>query len=147
MDAPREGRFNCSREWRCPRTPLLFVVAVNALVTCTMQACSQGLLRGYQRPSYLEGIPLLQYANGTMIFMEGSVDEAKNLSTLKDLIADFSGLQIDHTKSAFLCGKPRWWHLRRGGGVPLVMSQYVFSTIPLFHLSVFKVQARVRKRL
>ena len=33
--------------------------------------------------------------------MEGSVEEARNLSTLLDLFTDFSGLQINHTKSAF----------------------------------------------
>ena len=69
---------------------------------CTIQACLQGMLRGYQTRSYLEGIPLLQYVNDTMFFMEGSMEEAKNLSTLLDLFADVSGLQINHSKLAFM---------------------------------------------
>ena len=45
---------------------------------------------------------MLQYADDTTFFIEGSVEEAKNLSTLLDLFADFWGLQINRAKSAFV---------------------------------------------
>ena len=51
-------------------------------------------------PSY--DIPLLRYADEIMFFIEGLVDEARNLSILLDLFVNFSGLQINHTKSAFV---------------------------------------------
>ena len=86
----------------CPLAPLLFILAVDALVTCIMQVCSQGLLKGYQTPSYLDYIPLLQYADGIMFFIEGSMEEARNLSIVLDLFADFLGVQINRTKLAFL---------------------------------------------
>ena len=46
--------------------------------------------------SYLECTPLLQYADDTIFFTEGLVEEAKNPSTLFDLFANFSGLYIKH---------------------------------------------------
>ena len=52
--------------------------------------------------SYVDGIPLLQKVDDTMFFIEGLVEEARNLSTLVDLLMDFSGLLINCVKSAFL---------------------------------------------
>ena len=86
----------------CPLAPQLFVLAVDVLITCTTQACSQGRLRGFQTGCYLEVISLLQYADGTIFFMIGSMEGARNLSTQQDLFADFFGLQINHVKSAFV---------------------------------------------
>ena len=86
----------------CPLAPLLFVLAVDALAMCTLQAYSHGMLTGYKTRSYSEGIPLLQYANNTKFFIEGSREEARNLSTLMDLFANFSGLQINWAKSTFV---------------------------------------------
>ena len=53
-------------------------------------------------PSYLEGIPLLQYVHDITFCKEGSAEEARNLTILLYLFADFSGLQINHAKSIFL---------------------------------------------
>ena len=41
------------------------------------------------------GIPLLQYADDTLFFMEGSMEEAKNLLALLDVFADCSGLFLN----------------------------------------------------
>ena len=49
-----------------------------------------GLLWGFQRMIYLEHIPLLQYANATMLFKDSFV-EVGNLPMLLDLFADFFG--------------------------------------------------------
>ena len=52
--------------------------------------------------SYPDGVPLVQYADDTTFFIQGSVEEARDLSIFLDLFADFSGLLINRTKSAFL---------------------------------------------
>ena len=52
--------------------------------------------------NFLEGVPLLQYADDTTLFIEGLVEEARHLSTLLDLFTDFLGLQINRVKSAFV---------------------------------------------
>ena len=46
------------------------------LATCTTQACSQGMVRGYRTRSYLEGIPLLEYVDDTMFFKESLVERS-----------------------------------------------------------------------
>ena len=61
----------------------------------------RGSLKGFQTHSQLSGIPLLQYADDTMFFMEGSVEEAKNLSALLDVFANCSGLHLIREKSEF----------------------------------------------
>jgi len=68
----------------------------------TNQACARYLLKGFQTASYPTDIPLLQYANNTTFSMEGSVEEAKNLSMLLDIFANVSGLQINRAKSVFV---------------------------------------------
>ena len=49
-----------------------------------------------------KGYPLLLYKDNTTFFMEGSVEEARDLSTLLDLFPDFASLQINWAKSAFV---------------------------------------------
>ena len=48
------------------------------------------------------GIPLLQYTDDITVFIEVSVEETKELSTLSDIFVDFWELQINRTQSAFL---------------------------------------------
>ena len=79
----------------CPLAPLLFVLSVDALAICTTQACFHERLRGFHTISYLAGIPCFQYADYTTFSMEGSGEEAKNLSALVDLFVDVSGLKIN----------------------------------------------------
>ena len=74
----------------CPLAPLLFVLAVDAFAAFTMQAYVQGLLKGYPKPSHPDEIPWLQYVVDIMFSIEGSVKEARNLSTLLDLFEDSS---------------------------------------------------------
>ena len=61
VDSPTKGR-------EAGMPTCLLVLVVDALFTCTMQACSQGLLRGYQTPSYPDGIPFMQYADDNAFF-------------------------------------------------------------------------------
>ena len=92
----KEGVLNSSTI-ECPMALLLFLLAVNDLI-----GCSNGLLKGFQMPSYPEGFPLLQYTDDTTFFMEISVEEAINLSILLDLFVEFSSLQINQAKFYFL---------------------------------------------
>ena len=86
----------------CALAPLLFVLAVDALTTCTTLACSQAVLGGFQTQSASAGIPLLQFAVDTTFFIEGLMEEARNLYALLELFADFSELQINCAKSALV---------------------------------------------
>ena len=86
----------------CPLAPLLFILAVDALVACTSQVCLRGALTGFQSASLLGGIPLLQYADDTTFFIQGSMTAAQALSTMMDIFSDFSGLQLNRAKSTFV---------------------------------------------
>ena len=69
----------------CPLNPLLFVLVVDALPTCTMQACIQGLPSGYQMPSYPNGVPLIQYTDDTTFFYKilgEGIEESENYVVL-----------------------------------------------------------------
>ena len=105
MNGHSEGRWiQLQRGIRhgCLLAPLLFVLAKDSLAICTNQVCMHGLLKGFQMPSYPTSIPLLQCADDTTFFSKGSRDEAKNISTLLDLFTNFSSLQINGAKQAFV---------------------------------------------
>ena len=53
-----------------------FVLAVDPPATCTSQACSNDILRGFQKASYPKGSPQPQYADDTTFFREGFVEVA-----------------------------------------------------------------------
>ena len=55
----------------------------------------------FQILSYPTGIPLLQYADYTIFFMESSVEEVIYLSMLLICFADCLGLQINFPKLVF----------------------------------------------
>ena len=101
---PRGGWIHPQRGiWQsCPLAPLLFILAAETLVVCTERLCVQGLLVGFQTAGWYGGVPLLQYADDTIFFMEGSVEAAEKVSTLLDMFSNFSGLSLNRAKSTFI---------------------------------------------
>ena len=71
---PQGGWIHPQRGIRqgCPLAPLLFILAADALAVCTLQLCRRGSLVGFQSPGVPTGVPLLQYADDTMFFIQGS---------------------------------------------------------------------------
>ena len=82
--------------------PLLFILAVDVLAVCTLQVCSHGALIEFHSACLLEGIPLLQYAENTTFFIQGSMAAAQTLSTIMDIFSDFSDLRLNRAKSTFV---------------------------------------------
>ena len=91
---PQGGWIHPQRDIRrgCPLAPLLFILAADALAVCTVQLCRKGHLAGFQSPGILGGIPLLQYADDTTFFIQGSWAAAHTLSAMMDIFSDLSGL-------------------------------------------------------
>ena len=98
---PYGGWFQPQRGIRqgCPLAPLLFILAVDTMVFCTTQLCSRGHLSGFQTASIPGGIPLLQYADDTTFFIQGSETAACTLSMMMDVFTDLFGLQLNRAKS------------------------------------------------
>ena len=69
---------------------------------CTMQLSWHGSLTGFQSPSIPDGVPLLQYADDTTFFIQGSWAAAHTLSTMMYIFSDFSGLKLNREKSSFI---------------------------------------------
>ena len=88
---PQGGWIHPHRSIRqgCPLSPLLFILAADALAVCTLQLCHRG-------------IPLLQYADDTTFFIQGSWAAVHTLSTMMDIFSDCSGLQLNRAKSFFI---------------------------------------------
>ena len=86
----------------CPLAPLLFILAADALAVCTSQLCSSGAFAGFQSPNIHGGIPLLQYADDTTFFIQGSWAAAHTLSIMMDIFSDFLGLHLNRAKSSFI---------------------------------------------
>ena len=83
----------------CPLAPLLFILAVDTLAFCMTRLCSRGQLSGFQTASIPGGIPLLQYADDTTFFIQGSETAARTLSMMMDVFTDLSSLQLNRAKS------------------------------------------------
>ena len=86
----------------CPLAPLLFILAVDALAVCTERLCARGLLSGFQTAGWPGGVPLLQYADDTIFFIEGLREATERTSALLEMFFDFSGLRLNRTKSTFI---------------------------------------------
>ena len=101
---PQGGWIHPQRGIRqgCPLAPLLFILAADALAVCTLQLCRSGAFGGFQSSNIPSGIPLLQYADDTTFFIQGSWAAAHTLSIMMDIFSDFSGLLLNRAKSSFI---------------------------------------------
>ena len=69
---------------------------------CTLQLCCSGTFAGFQSSNIPGGIPLLQYADDTTFFIQGSWAAAHTLSIMMDIFSDFSSLRLNRAKSSFI---------------------------------------------
>ena len=98
---PQEGWIHPQRGIRqgCPLAPLLFILAADTLAICTERLSIRGYHAGFQTTGRPGGIPLLQYADGTAFFIRGSTVAEHHIATMLDIFSDFSGLQLNKSKS------------------------------------------------
>ena len=101
---PQGGWFQPQRgiQQGYPLAPLLFILAVDTLAFCTTRLCLRGHLLGFQMTSISGGIPLLQYADDTTFFIQGSEIAARTLSMMMEIFTDFSGLELNRAKSTIV---------------------------------------------
>ena len=50
-----------------------------------------------------DGLSVLQYADDTIIFMDDSIEEAKNMKLILSTFEQLSGLKINYHKSELYC--------------------------------------------
>ena len=93
--------FHCMRGVRQgdPLSPLLFVIVADFLQSILNDARMNNRL-SLPIPSLSDqDFPILQYADDTLIFMNGDIDEHNNLKDILSSLADSSGLQVNFDES------------------------------------------------
>jgi len=93
--------FHCRRGVRQgdPLSPLLFVLAADFLQTILNRAKQQGLLSLPINLVHSQDFPLLQYADDTLIFMEGDARQLFFLKALLNSFAESTDLNVNYNKS------------------------------------------------
>ena len=83
---------------------------VSTIAFCSSNGCSRHVHDSnmlarhaprFANTKFSSGYPIAAVRRCHYFFIEGSVEEARNLSTLLDLFMDFSGLQINRAKINF----------------------------------------------
>jgi hypothetical protein len=97
-------RFQCLRGVRQgdPLSPLLFVLAADFLQTLVNRAKDLGLLKLPLPIQSDNDFPILQYADDTLIVMEGDTRQLFFLKTLLQNFSESTGLKVNYNKSMML---------------------------------------------
>jgi hypothetical protein len=99
----------------CPLSPLLFVIAMDALSTMFQQALDDGRLRGVEVPAlFQQGMHSL-YADDIAIIMQEDQNSLRELMQILTTFGEASGLQINwqKTNAAYLATLPLPPYLHR----------------------------------
>jgi hypothetical protein len=87
----------------CPLAPLIFNLAVDGLVRYACKLSEAGIIRGYSISSRRAMVPILQYTDDTVFFVEGTRAEAQALCYMVKIFGDISGLKLNGEKSSLVC--------------------------------------------
>jgi retron-type reverse transcriptase len=82
-----------------PLSPILFNIVVDMLAILIKRAKSKGQIEGVISHLVDDGLSILQYANDTILFMEHSLEKARNMKLLLRAFEELSGLKINFHKS------------------------------------------------
>ena len=93
--------FHCKRGVRQgdPLSPLLFVLATDFIQTILNRARINHLLSLPVTLPSDEDFPILQYADDTLIFMKGDINELNNLKDILSSFAESTSLGVNFDKS------------------------------------------------
>jgi hypothetical protein len=84
-------------------SPILFNIAADMLALLINRAKADGQIRGVIPHLVDDGSSILQYADGTIIFLDHDLEQAKNLKLLLCAFEQLSGLKINFHKSEVFC--------------------------------------------
>ncbi|KAL5702584.1 hypothetical protein ACHQM5_027786 [Ranunculus cassubicifolius] len=111
-----EGYFSSSRGLRQgdPLSPLLFTLVAEVLTQCFIRAQEATLINGFQVENGRDKIPVLQYADDTLVFLDAKTDEVGYLKSLLLWFELASGLQINVQKTTVfnVNESPTWEDIR-----------------------------------
>lgn len=128
--------FHCRRGVRQgdPLSPLLFVLAADLLQSCLNNARSSGLLSLPIPMFYSQDFPILQYADDTLIIMEGCPTQLNHLKSILQDFATSTGLKVNYTKSMMVpinISEERCHILRQSFGCLIGHLAFTYLGLPL----------------
>jgi hypothetical protein len=96
--------FYCTRGVRQgdPLSPLLFVLAANLLQSLVNRAVGQGLLNLPIPCTSDTNFPIIQYADDTLVIMEGCLNQLQVLKELLTVFIEATGLKVNYQKSLMI---------------------------------------------
>jgi hypothetical protein len=86
-----------------PLSSILFNIIVDMLVVLIKRAKIDGQIEGMVRHLVDDGLPILQYADDTILFMDHDLERAKNMKLLLSVFKKLSGVKINFRKSEIFC--------------------------------------------
>jgi len=84
-------------------SPILFNIVVDILAILIARAKEAGQVEGVIPNLIQDGLSILQYADGTVIFMSHDVEKAINMKLLLTTFEHLSGPKINFHKSEIFC--------------------------------------------
>lgn len=83
-----------------PPSPYLFVLVADVL----QQLCISEFRRGnLKHPLAVDScFPVLQYADDTLLLIQGNVEQARIVEGILELLSQYTGLQINFNKRTFV---------------------------------------------
>lgn len=82
-----------------PLSPLLFVLAADLLQTVVNKAWQCGVIKHPISESFQEDYPIVQYADDTLLILQGDARILFNLKGLLRSYSDSTGLHVNFAKS------------------------------------------------
>jgi hypothetical protein len=86
-----------------PLSPLLFNFVADMLPLLISRDKEDGQINGLVPYLVEGGLPILQYADDTILFMENNMEQEKNMKLLLCAFEKLSGLKINFYKSELFC--------------------------------------------
>ncbi|KAL5728978.1 hypothetical protein ACHQM5_001996 [Ranunculus cassubicifolius] len=95
------GFFSSSRGLRQgdPLSPMLFVLVAEVLTQMVLMCQREGVFEGFEVARGGERVPVLQYADDTLVFLQEGVETSDCLLRLLGWFEVFSGLHVNCSKS------------------------------------------------
>jgi hypothetical protein len=86
-----------------PLSPLLFDVVGDGLAMMIKKEKDEGIISGLVPHLVDDGVAILQYADDTILLMEDSLENARNMKFILCMFEQVSGLEINFHKSEIYC--------------------------------------------
>jgi hypothetical protein len=117
-----------------PLSPLLFVLAADLLQSLINKAKDLGLLKLLISLQCSSDFPVLQYADDTLIIMEGCANQLFFLKTLLNSFTEVTGLKVNFQKSMMVpinLSQEKLNHLTRTFGCSTGSLPFTYLGLPL----------------